>query len=98
MDTPFHLFQRKKNVSCEYSSRTESQNVLGRFINLIRVRLFVCLDTGANLLRNQGLSFTLERAASNEYPLHTFYLRNKKIALWVSTGPNLVLNRLYCKN
>ena len=48
----------KKNVSCVYSS----QNVLGCFINLLRVKL----------------SFTLERAASNEYPLQTFSLRNKK--------------------
>ena len=52
----------KKNVSCVYSSRYGSQNVLGCFINLLRVKL----------------SFTLERAASNEYPLQTFSLRNKK--------------------
>ena len=52
----------KKNVSCVYSSRRYgSQNVLGCFINLLRVKL----------------SFTLERAASNEYPLQTFSLRNK---------------------
>ena len=47
-----------KNVSCEYSSHAESQTVLGRFINLLRVKL----------------SFTLERVASNEYPLQTFSL------------------------
>ena len=47
-----------KNVSCEYSSHGGSQTVLGRFINLLRVKL----------------SFTLERAASNEYPLQTFSL------------------------
>ena len=52
----------KKNVSCVYSSRYGSQNVLGCFINLLRVKL----------------SFTLERAASNEYSLQTFSLRNKK--------------------
>ena len=52
----------KKKVSCEYSSHAGSQDVLGRFINLLRVKL----------------SFTLERAASNEYPLQTFTLRNKK--------------------
>ena len=52
----------KKNVSCEYSLRAGSQDVLGRFFNLLRVKL----------------SFTLERAASNEYPLQTFTLRNKK--------------------
>ena len=34
----------------------------GCFFNLLRVKL----------------SFTLERAASNEYPLQTFSLRNKK--------------------
>ena len=58
-----------KNVSCGYSSRA-GQNVLGRFINLLKVKL----------------PFTLERAASNEYPLQTFSLRNKKISLWVSIG------------
>ena len=42
------------------------------------------------------MSFTLERAASNEYPLQTFSLRNKKIALWVSIALDLVLNSLYC--
>ena len=44
------------------------------------------------------LSFTLERAVSNEYPLQTFSLRNKKIALWVSIALDLVLNSLYCKD
>ena len=44
------------------------------------------------------LSFTLERAASNEYPLQTFSLRNKKIALWVSIALDLVPNSLYCKD
>ena len=39
-----------KNVSCGYSSRA-GQNVLGRFINLLKVKL----------------AFILERAASNEY-------------------------------
>ena len=57
----------KKNVSCVYSSHYGSQNVLGCFINLLRVKL----------------SFTLERAASNEYPLQTFSLRNKKSALGI---------------
>ena len=52
----------KKHVSCDYSSRAGSQNVLGRSINLLRVKL----------------PFTLERAASNEYPLQTFFFRNKK--------------------
>ena len=52
----------KKNVSCEYPSPAGSQNVLGRFINLLRLKL----------------SFTLEIAASKEYPLQTFSLRNKK--------------------
>ena len=42
------------------------------------------------------LSVTLERTASNEYPLQTFSLRNKKIALWVSIALDLVLNSLYC--
>ena len=37
-------------------------------------------------------AFTLERAASNEYLLQTFSLRNKKIALWVSIALDLVLN------
>ena len=47
-----------KSVSCEYSSRAGSQTVLGRFINLLRVKL----------------SFTLERVATNEYPLQPFSL------------------------
>ena len=65
-----------------YSSRAASQHVLGRYINLLRVKL----------------SFTLERAASNEYPLQKFSLRNKKIALWVSIGLELALNSLYCRD
>ena len=68
----------KKRKLCN-SSRAD-RNVLGRLINLLRVKL----------------SFTLERAASKEYPLQTFSLRNKKIALSVSIGLDLVLNSLYC--
>ena len=41
-------------------SSRAGQYVLGSFINLLKVKL----------------SFTLERAASNEYPLQTFSLRN----------------------
>ena len=63
-----------KNVSCGYSSRVGSQTVLGRFINLLGVKL----------------SFTLERVASNEYPLQTFSL--------VSIGFDLVPSGLYCKD
>ena len=40
----------------------------------------------------------LERTASNEYPLQTFSLRNKKIELWVSIALDQVLNSLYCKD
>ena len=76
------VYFTKKNVSCGYSSRAGSQHVFGRFINQLRVKL----------------SFTLERAASNEYPLQTFSLRNKKMALWVSIGLDLVRNSLYCKD
>ena len=55
---------------------------LGRLINLLRVKL----------------SFTLERAASYEYTLKKNSLRNKKKALWVFIGLDLVLNSLYCRD
>ena len=54
------VYFAKNVISCEYmySSHARSQTVLNGFINLLRVKL----------------SFTLERAASNEYPLQTFSL------------------------
>ena len=58
------------------------QNVLGHFINLLRVKP----------------SFTLERAVSYEKPLQRFSLRNKKKALWVLIDFDLVLNSLYCRD
>ena len=72
----------KKRKLC--NSSLADHNVLGRFINMLRVKL----------------SFILERAASNEYsheyPLQKFSLGNMKIALWVSIGLDLVPNSLYC--
>ena len=47
-------------------------------------------------IKYKWTAFTQERAASNEYPLQTFSLRNKKIALWVSIALDLVLNILHC--
>ena len=43
-------------------------------------------------IKYKWTAFTLERDASNEYPLQTFSLRNKKIVLWVSIALDLVLN------
>ena len=60
------VYFTKNVINCEYSSHAGSQTLLGRFINLLRVKL----------------SFKLERAASNEYPLQTF-------SLFVSIGLDL---------
>ena len=80
VETAF-LYISRKNLSCGYSSHA-CQNVLGRFINLLRVKP----------------PFTLERADSYENPLQKFSLRNRKKALWVFIGLDLVLNSLYCRD
>ena len=62
---------------------------------LITCRITKCFGRFSNLLRVK-LSFTLERAASNEYPLQTFSLRNKKKR--VGYPLFLVRSSLYCKD
>ena len=52
---------------------------LGRFINLLGVKL----------------SFTLERAASNEYPLQTFSLKNKKYPLVLTWFQAVCIEKIY---
>ena len=76
------LYISRKNVSCATHQVPTKMFSVVSFINLLRVQL----------------SFTLERAASNEYPLQLFSLRNKKMALWVSIGLDLVPSSLYCKD
>ena len=64
-------------------------NISEKHLNSVVVRRQIDL----NIVGTLSVYFTKKKRK-----LQTFSLRNKKIALWVSIGLDMVLNSLYCRD